>query len=229
MIATIFTPTGIVISTVGSDTFYQTGSGTEADLVERLDIAGLPHVVTFWDRYALVFHQTDCYRVDAGIPALLREVMNRWAGSEAVPTLPEFMPYIKKQLVDRSIQILGIMGGYCAGPDGATEQYVYQILGEDIRRINTDAAGVPAFNYAFLEINTGFGRMLREVKVKNGDEWEELPPARIRCDLFSVDKALEVTSFMLRTSVTFKNINTSAQSPSKIESVVITPDSLKIL
>lgn len=227
MTATVFIPDGIVISTLDSDSFYMSSRRNDADEIELINIVGHPHVVTFWNRYALVFHQAGEFSYDKGLNHKLSEVMLRW--KDTIPPIYEFMPYIKKQIVDNNLDIIGIMGGYSNSTEDIIEPYVYQILGNDVRRINTDSSGKIAYNCVSLEKNTSFGRLLRDVKIKNGENWEELPPLNIRCDLFSIKKALDLTEFILRTSEYLNHINSSDVLKHRIENVVITPDKMTLV
>lgn len=226
MTATVFTPDGIVISTVKADSFYQALKRGDEDYIEKVNIVGHPHIITFWEQYALVFHQADEFSYNAGITTMIEEVMKRWP--EGIPPIYELMPYIKKQIVDNSLQIIGIMGGYSRTTNGSLEPHVYQILGDDLRRINKNVNGDLTYNCVFLEKETVFGRLLRDVQVKNGDDWENLPPVQLRCDLYSIDKAEDVTRFILNTSNSILNINQSSHQDNEIETVVITSNKLII-
>ena len=50
------------------------------------------------------------------------------------PPIVELMPYLKKLLVDNHIQLIGIVAGYDKDKNGKDVPYVYQILGENIRK-----------------------------------------------------------------------------------------------
>lgn len=227
MTTTVFIPDGIVISTLDSDSFYMSTRRNDTDNIDLINIVGHPHVVTFWNKYALMFHQAGEFSYDKGLNYILSEVMLRW--QDSIPPIYDLMPYIKKQIVDNNLEIIGIMGGYSNSTENRIEPYVYQILGNDVRRINIDSAGKITYNCVFLEKETSFGRLLRDVKVKNGEDWEQLPPLNIRCDLFSVRKALDLTEFILRTSEYLSQINSSDVPKHRIENVVITPDKLTLV
>lgn len=227
MISTVYTPDGITISTLDYDIFYNSRNKGGEDYVETLNIVGHPHVISFWDRYGLVFHQVDEYRYNAGLKHLLEEVMQHW--SNEIPPIYDFMPYIKKKIVDCGLNLIGIMGGYSRSKSSVIEPYVYQILGTDIRRININSAGEINYNCVFLEKETCFGRLLRDVRIKNGEDWVDLPPVNIRCDLFSIDKALNLSKFILTTSEYLNNINSTIYSDYRVESAIITPDKLSIV
>ncbi len=218
MIAAVYTPSGIVLSTLGVDSFYQ--SVDENNCVNKIEITGHQHVVSFWSRYALVFHQADEYQYDGSIIDVLDDVKTKW--TENVPSIHELMPYIKKQIMDYNLHIIGVMAGYSVSNTNKYEPYVYQILGQDIRRINTNGNGEITYNCVFFEKGTVIGRIMREVKVKNGDDWEELLPMQLRCDLYSIHKAREIANFLLRTSHYLKNINSSDTLNYNVESVMIT-------
>lgn len=227
MIATVFTPDGIVISTFKEDSFYQSSKRGEDETIERINIIGHPHIISFWNHYALMFHQTDEFSYNVGIKYILEEVMRKWTNDE-IPPIYELMPYIKKKILDTDIQIIGIMGGYSRSKEGVLEPYVYQILGNDIRRININSIGELSYNCVFLEKETVFGRLLRDVQVRNGDNWEYLPPVSLRCDLFSISKAKELTNFILETTDKILKINSSNSGSSNIETVVISPLKIEI-
>lgn len=227
MTATVFTPDGIVISTCASDTYYQASKRGEEDYIEKVNIVGHPHIINFWNEFALVFHQAGEFSYNAYLKSMIEEVMRKWS-EDYIPPIYELMPYIKKQIVDNGIQIIGIMGGYSRTKEGRLAPYVYQILGNDIRRININNSGEITYNCVFLEKGTVFGRLLRDVQVKNGESWESLPPIQLRCDLFSITKAKELTSFILKTSHAINTINQSALDIIDIETAVITPTHLNI-
>lgn len=224
MIVTVYTPDGIVISTLDNDSYYHCVKRSGEDYIEKLNIAGHPHTIQFWNRYALVFHQVDEYQYNDKLKPLLEEVMNNWP--DAVPPIYEFMPYIKKQILDNELDLIGVMGGYSRSQNGTFDPYVYQILGSDIRRININHTGDITYNCVFLEKETVFGRILRGVKIQNGDNWEELPPLNIRCDLFSINKALKLSRFILNTSQQLAEINSSEAREYEIESIIVTRDNL---
>lgn len=224
MIATVFTPDGIVISTLGYDSFYHASKTENDSYIEKIDIVGHQHIVNFWNRYALVFHQVDEYTYSSGITNMLQEVKQRW--TDSIPTIYELMPYIKKQIIDLDLNIIGIMAGYSVSENKMYDPYVYQILGDDIRRINTNTNGEITFNCVFIEKETMMGRIMRDVKVNNGNRWEELTPLQLRCDLFSVSKAREISFFLLQTAFQLNHINSSNIPHYDMESVVITPNEL---
>lgn len=226
MTACVFTPDGIVMSTYAYDTYYQMTKRGDEEYVEKVNILGHPHIVTFWNQYALVFHQADEFSYNSGIKTLIEDVMRKW--TDEIPPIYELMPYIKKQLIDNSIQIIGLMSGYSKTSERNLEPHVYQILGNDIRRINIDRSGRISYNCVFLEKNTIFGRLLRDVKIKNGDTWESLPPVQLRCDLYSIAKAKEITSLILKTCYRINNINNYDSDIFDIETVIITPYNMNI-
>lgn len=227
MTATVFTPDGIVISTYASDIFYHASKRGEEDYIEKLNIVGHPHIINFWNQYALVFHQANEFAYNAGLKSMIEEVMRKWS-DDNIPSIYELMPYIKQQIMDNGIQIIGIMGGYSRTKEGSLDPYVYQILGDDIRRININSSGEVTYNCVFLEKETVLGRLLRDVQVKTGENWESIPPVQLRCDLFSIKKAKEITTFFLNTSHKIRTINHSTSETLDIETVEITPTQLTI-
>lgn len=225
MIAATYTPDGIVISTYDRDLYYLPDS--EEGRMVKSYIQGHDHILTFWDRYALVYHQLNDYSYIPSIHWILQDVMSRWENE--IPAIQDFMPYIKKAIVDQGIEIVGVVAGYSKGDSGMIEPYVYQILGQDIRRINRTSSGEVTYNTVFIEKDTVIGRLLREVKIENGDNLESLPPIQIRGDLYSIKKALDLNRFLLNTKASIEQINTSEQPNYNIESIVITYKSIEII
>lgn len=223
MIATVFTPDGIAISAPGFETFYQRISPDEDDTrIERIDIEGHQRTFTFWDRYVMVIHRLDQYIYDDSIAEVIEHIGDRWP--DTVPPISEVMPYVKKAIVDNNLNIIGVMAGYSRDDaSGRLMPYVYQINGDDIRRINIDGNGKINYNFAIVEQSTSLGRIMRDVKVKNGETWETLPPLYLRCDLFSVDKAVELTRFLVSTAIYLDQVNSTNDRTDKVDTVIITP------
>lgn len=76
------------------------------------------------------------------------------------------MPYLKKLLVDNRFQIIGIVAGYDQDVNERTTPFVYQILGENIRRINLDDEGHLNYNCVYLEREPVVGKLLQQTKIK---------------------------------------------------------------
>ncbi|MGM9846609.1 MAG: hypothetical protein ACI31F_01520 [Muribaculaceae bacterium] len=226
MISAVYTPAGIVISTLGVDTFFQSSDNKDYEGIERIDITGHRHILTFGNRYALVYHGMNQYIYNPEIEELIQSVVE--SRGDNLPEIYEIMPYVKKQIMEANLNLVGVMAGYSVSKNGKTEPYVYQILGSEIRRINVDANGDINYNFVFVEAQTVMGRLLRAAKVSNGDEWEELPPVKLRCDLYSIPKAQEIAEFMLRTSHYLKNVNSSGNGNVDVQSAIITPKELII-
>lgn len=222
MVTSVFTPSGIAIATLSKDIFFQRVANGDDVSIEKLQIQGRNHVIVFWDKYVLVFNQLDEFSVDANLEAKLKSVMERWENS--VPPIDELMSYVKKAIMDNELKIIGIMAGYCKTPDGNDVPFVYQILGDEIRRININHDGDLAYNCVYLEKDTVIGRLFREVKVQNGSQWEDIAPTKIRCDLFSLAKAKELCEFILRTYDYIENINSSMADIPTIDMALITPE-----
>lgn len=223
MVAATFTPDGIALTTSAYDT-YRIGEG--ADATRQVSILGHRHVVTFWDRYAVVFRQADdcVYRDDAA--DTLKSVEKRW---KEAPRIGDFMPWLKKAIADSGLQIIGAAAGYDMDGSGKPEPYVYEIMGSDIRRINATDRGEIFYNTVFLETGDTVSRLLGEMLVRNGDQLETRPAPRIRCDLFSLRHALQVNRFLVDTAVQFDNINSSVTPESVLDAVTVTPTGLNII
>ena len=102
--------------------------------------------------------------------------------------------------MDNHIQIIGIVAAYDIDKNGMIMPFVYQILGENIRRINLDNNGCLNYNCVYLEKTPLVGKLLQQTQIKNGDIWEENPAVKLRCDLYSISKSIDICRFMLRTS-----------------------------
>ena len=221
MIAAVYTPDGIVLTTTNTDFYY---SASREGSVEKVAVTGHPHEIIFWGRYALVYHQTNEFNYSHQTGWLLKSLEARWG--EDVPPIHELMPYIKKQIIDSGIEIIGIMAGYNSLNHEAPEPFVYQILGDDIRRINIDGNGAITYNCVLLEKETKVSRLIRDVKIKNGEEWEYIAPPVIRCDLFSIDKAKSLSQFLIESCIYLENLNSDQYSHSQLETTIITPQGI---
>lgn len=224
MIAAVYPPQAIVLSTVGYDTFYRTVKSDKDVVVEKMFVSGHPHFISFWDKYVLCFNQLDDFHNHSEYIEQFKAVMSRW--KQTVPTLAELMPYIKKQIVDLHINVIGVMAGFSLNKDNALEPFVYQILGEDVRRINVDNNGSPVHNFIFLEKKPMASRLIYSVRMPNGDEWMDLEQPQIRCDLFSTEKAREFAEFLVSTSAYINNVNNLLSHQVPPQTVIITPETI---
>ena len=186
---------------------------------------GLPHNYTFWGRYSLTYNSLNSYAIESNILIEFETLSEQW---ESVPSIVEFMPYFKKMLIDHQIQIIGIMAAYDSNQSEAAMPFVYQILGDSIRRINIDNEGRLNYNCVYLEKTPYISRLLRQTQIKNGNLWEDCPAVRLRCDLYSVQKSIDLCRFMLRTSQYVENINSALyDTPLKADISIITPNGIE--
>lgn len=222
MIAAFFIPDAIVMATAACDSYTVTTAPDEGSPVTTIHIPSSAHVMTFWNRYALVFRPADENMLCSEITARLREVCRRWPDGE-VPAIDALMPYIKKQIMDTGMQMLGVMAGYGNGSDGAPEQFVYQILGSNIRRVNVDNDLRPLFDYVCVEKNPMVNRLLQEVAVRNGDQWETQQSVLLHPQYYSTEMALSMARRLVDISSMTARIEDVATPLPEIESIVITP------
>ncbi len=226
MIVAIYTPSGIVISTIGYDSFVTYSKVEDEEILEKIEMRGHQHIVDFWNRYALVFHSLNPYNFEEDLVGKLEEVKKRWP--QEVPKIQDLMPYIKKQIMECNLNVLGFMAGYSDSRDANSEQFVYEILGEEIRRINIDPHGKVLYNCLILEKRPIISRLFRNIKIRNGDAWEEEFSLRMNCELFSISKAKEVANFLIETASGLDHLNSISLSGYPVETVEITERGISI-
>ena len=227
MIVSVFGPCGKVTATASCDTFFDIRNDGEDIITLPMNIQGLPHTHSFWGKYMLVFNCINQNAYDAQIQQHFSALTNRW---NEIPHIKDFMPYLKKLIVDNHIQIIGVVSAYCENEGEGKMPYVYQILGEEIRRVNIDNSGNLNYNCICLEKEPILGKLLRKVKLRNGDTWEEIDELRFRYDLFSVTKSIDFCEFVVKTNFFLNNINTVMYNrPMCADITIVTPDSVDTL
>lgn len=127
-----------------------------------------------------------------------------------------------------NLNVLGFMAGYSDSRDANSEQFVYEILGEEIRRINIDPHGKVLYNCLILEKRPIISRLFRNIKIRNGDAWEEEFSLRMNCELFSISKAKEVANFLIETASGLDHLNSISLSGYPVETVEITERGISI-
>ena len=206
MIITVFSPYGIVAATTNFDSFYEQIESEEGTMLLPIKMEGLPHTYTFWNKFSITFNVLNSYSLEDNLLDRFEDLLNKW---ESIPLITDFMPYLKKLLVDSKIQIIGIVAAYDMDKDKSIVPFVYQILGTNIRRINIDSNGHINYNCVFLERTPIVGKLLRQTQIKNGDVWDNYPAVNLRCDLYSIQKSIDLCRFMLRTNYYVENINSA--------------------
>lgn len=225
MIATVYTPNGIVVATLSFDSFYEQIESEEGMLLSPIKVEGLPHTYTFWGKFSLTFNCLNNYSFETTIPSKFDELLKKW---DSIPKITEFMPYLKKLIVDYHIQMIGVLAAYDFDKDNTVVPYVYQILGENIRRVNVDDEGNIIYNCVCLEKSPHIGKLLQQIRMRNGDLWEEYPAIRLRCDLYSLQKSIDLCRFMLRTNHYAENINSASyECPLKADISIVTKDKIE--
>lgn len=225
MIVSVFTPVGIVVATSTSDCFYEFMETEDGNVLTPIKMNGLPHTHIFWGRYSFTFNCLNQYSYESDLLPKLRELTKKW---DTIPPITDFMPYLKKLFVDSHIQVIGIMAAYDKDGNGALTPFVYQILGENIRRINLDNEGNINYNCVYLEKKPHIGKLLQQTKLRNGELWEDNPAINLRCDLYSIQKSIDLCRFMLRTSDYVENVNSASyDDPLKADVSIITCDNIE--
>lgn len=225
MVVTVFTPNGIVTATSSIDIFYENIVEEDVLIQKRICIEDLPHTYIFWDKYVLTYNCLNQNLYENRLISELNNLSKRW---ETVPSITEFMPYVKKMIIDTHIQFIGILTGYDHDEKGIFSPYVYQILGESIRRINIDNDGNVNFNCVYLEKEPFVGKLFQGTKLRNGDNWEDTNNIRLRCDLYSISKAIDLCNFMIKTNYFMDNLNTSYyKNPIPMEITILTYNNIE--
>ena len=225
MIATVFTPNGIVVATASYDKFYEYLESDDGTILSPITMDGLPHNYLFWGKYSLTYNILNSYSAEFSILSKFDELAGKW---DAIPPIAEFMPYLKKLLVDNNIQIIGVVAAYDKDKGLSNIPFVYQILGENIRRINLDTEGHLNYNCVYLEKSPYIGKLLQQTQIKNGDIWEDNQAVKLRCVLFSIHKSIDLCRFMLRTNYYVENINSALyDNPLKADVTIITKEKIE--
>lgn len=225
MIATVFSPNGIVVATASLDSFYEQLESEDGLLLSPIWMEGLPHTFLFWGRFSLTFNGLNRYSSETKILSEFASLEKKW---DSAPNISEFMPYLKKLIVDKHIQIIGIMAAYDKDKNGVNMPFVYQVLGENIRRINLDNEGNLNYNCVYLEKAPQIGKLFQQTRLRNGEQWEDNPAIRLRCDLYSIEKSIDLCRFMIRTSHYVENINSAKyDNPMKADVSVITKEKVE--
>ena len=225
MIATVFTPNGIVVATASYDKFYEYLESDDGTILSPITMDGLPHNYLFWGKYSLTYNILNSYSAEFSILSKFDELTGKW---DTIPPIVEFMPYLKKLLVDNNIQIIGVVAAYDKDKGLPNIPFVYQILGENIRRINLDTEGHLNYNCVYLEKYPYIGKLLQQTQIKNGDIWEDNQAVKLRCDLFSIHKSIDLCRFMLRTNYYVENINSALyDNPLKADVTIITKEKIE--
>lgn len=205
MIVSVFCPYGIVTASAGNDTFLEMREENKQRILLPINMMGLPHNYVFWNKYALTYNVMNPHMLDSSFEDCLRVIENTWASA---PNLSDFAEHLKKMLVTHKFQILGIISGFdCV--DKSEIPYVYQILGENIRRANVDIEGNIMYNCIYLEKTPLIWKLMQKSKILNGDSWEECKEIHLRCDLFSLEKSVDLCCFLLKTGNFIRNINSA--------------------
>ena len=227
MIVSVFGPCGIITATASHDTFYEMQEYDEDVFALPYIIKGMPHTFTFWKKYVLIYNSITQNAYNDQMRPYLASLERKW---DAAPHIKEFMPYLKKLILDNRIQIIGVVSAYCEEEGTRDVPFVYQILGEQIRRVNIDDNKNINYNCICLEKDPIVGRLLRKVKLLNGDIWEEAAEYRFRYDLFSISKSIDFCSFVIKTNHYINNANTTEYgNPLSMDISIVTPDSIEII
>ncbi len=206
MIVSVYGPCGIVTASTCNDRFYETQVKNGQSTILPIDIPGLPHTYVFWNKYVLIYNYMNSYSIDA--TTFVSQLKYLEDNCKEVPSISEFMPYIKKIIVDNKFQILGIVTGYNINNNNNIPlPHVYMILGESIRRINQDSAGNVIFNCIYLEKTPIIGKLMQRIKILNGSNWDDCDEILPRFDFFSIEKSIDLCAFFLKTHDYIEDIN----------------------
>jgi len=222
MIAAIYTKEGIVISTLALDTFYEMLEVNNAQTLHPIVCKGISHTVTLWDRYTFVFRSMNPYVFDNSLSNWLQEYQFRMRN---VPGIEETRKNILDYITKEHLDIFGVFAGY-----ENSIPYVYSIQGETYRRLNITEKNDIIYSCSFFERDEVVGKLFRDVKIKNGDEWETRTGMRPRCDLFSIKKAVDLSHFLLSVNYHINNVNSSLyEDPLEYETIIVKSNSIQTL
>mgnify|MGYP004651350337 FL=1 len=223
MITAAYTPDGIVLATLSIDTYYEMTQIGNMDSLSPIHVKGHQHYKVFWNKYAIVFRHMSSYSYDTIL--LNKFCTYEIEHQESIPDVVSFVNDIQSIINDTKSDIVSILAGY-----NDTEPYVYYIQGKDLRRINVTDKNEIIYNCQYVERNEVIGRVFRDIKLRNGDKWEERDGLRTRCDLYSTEKAIDLCTFMLHTNFYANNINiTTYDMQLPYEVVVIQNNKVEIL
>lgn len=223
MITAAYTPDGIVLATLSIDTYYEMTQIGNMDSLSPIHVKGHQHYKVFWNKYAIVFRHMSSYSYDTIL--LNKFCTYEIEHQESIPDVVSFVNDIQSIINETKSDIVSILAGY-----NDTEPYVYYIQGKDLRRINVTDKNEIIYNCQYVERNEVIGRVFRDIKLRNGDKWEERDGLRTRCDLYSTKKAIDLCKFMLHTNFYANNINiTTYDMQLPYEVVVIQNNKVEIL
>ncbi|MCD8290107.1 MAG: hypothetical protein LUC91_01230 [Prevotella sp.] len=224
MIVSIFGPCGIVTASTNSDRFLEMKEMDGQSILTPIHIPGFPHTYVFWDKYVLTYNFMNTYTYDSSFIYRLKQLEEKWTER---PSIVDFMPYLKKTIVDFNYQIIGVVSGYDYN-ENVLMPYVYQVLGENIRRVNMDASGNITYSYIYLEKKPLIWKLMQKVKVLNGDKWEESDEIPLRCELFSIEKSKDMCGFFLKTYDFVSDINSRIfKETFEADAVINYPDKIE--
>lgn len=200
MITAAYTPDGIVLATLSIDTYFEMTQIGNIDTLSPIRVKGHQHYKVFWDKYAILFKHMSSYSYDTLL-------FNKFCTYEiehqvSIPDIVSFVNDIQSIIDDTKSDVVSILAGY-----NGMEPFVYYIQGKDLRRINVTDKNEIIYNCQYVERNEVIGRIFRDIKLRNGDKWEERDGLRTRCDLYSTEKAIDLCKFMLHTNFYANNIN----------------------
>lgn len=200
MITAAYTPDGIVLATLSIDTYFEMTQIGNIDTLLPIRVKGHQHYKVFWDKYAILFKYMSSYSYDTLL-------FNKFCTYEiehqvSIPDIVSFVNDIQSIIDDTKSDVVSILAGY-----NGMEPFVYYIQGKDLRRINVTDKNEIIYNCQYVERNEVIGRIFRDIKLRNGDKWEERDGLRTRCDLYSTEKAIDLCKFMLHTNFYANNIN----------------------
>ena len=225
MIVSVFCPYGIFTASAGNDTFWEMREENKQRILLPINMIGLPHNYVFWGKYALTYNVMNPHMLDSSFENSLSVIESTW---ENAPNITDFVEQLKKMLVTHKFQILGIVSGFDF-VDKSDKPYVYQILGENIRRSNADINGNIMYNCIYLEKTPLIWKLMQKSKILNGDSWEECKEIHLRCDLFSLEKSIDLCCFLLKTGNFISNINSAKfRDELDIDLIIQQPNNIEI-
>ncbi len=186
MVVTAFVPQAIVMATSSADTLYSECVDVAEGVILRsghID-TGSRHLWTLGERVVMTAKALDQTAISTDASRLV-ETLNAEFDNDKFPPVDILIQRIKELIALHDLKLMAHVAGY----DADATPHVYEIMGHEAWRVNTDDNGKIYFNIAMLERHHIAGRLLRPCRMANGEIWENLPGINLEAELQSPAKA----------------------------------------
>ncbi len=210
MIALCLTPQGITAVTPAMR-YYETSSRNDSDFSDRLTaMPGMSNTRVLWGKIVVIYTPMLKVQYDSEPERILSRLESMW---DTAPHISVFMSHFKKAVKDDACNVIAMVAGYdmpVNSDDNATpESYVYMVLGLEMFRFCIYDDGTPEYRLVLAGDDDYAERIFGQIRLLNGDVWEDKPMAPLRCDLFSLAKGMDVCRFAVLSSMYMIDFNGS--------------------